>query len=577
VTQVTRLAPPTISKGDRVSRSSARSMRRRHWVWLVVVALLASACASVSSGSTQPSGGDDDDADAGPPQYGGRMVYGLEAETTSGWCLQEAQLAIAGIQVARTIYDTLTVPDGDGGFQPFLAQSVEPNGDYTQWTITLRDNVTFHDGSPLTAEVVKNNLDAYRGAYPARSPLLFTFVLQDVESVEATGPLEVTVNTRRPWVSFPSFLYSSGRLGITAQAQLDDAQNCGRNLIGTGPFRLQEWRVNDHLTVVRNDHYWRHDSEGNQLPYLDEIEFRPMTEGQQRVNALKSGEIDAFHISSNTGALTIDEMRALDEAQQVNLAESQDFAEVGFLMLNASKPPFDNPIARQAAALALRRDLSNEILSKGIATLANGPFAPGSIGYEEDTGFETGDPERARELVRQYEEETGERFAFQIGAPPDPETQALVALSREQFEDVGMDVSTTTFEQSALIQTAIEKGYDALTFRNYPGLDPDSLYTWWYDGSTNPVNFMGFNDPEVNELLDAGRVTADPAERQRIYEDLNSELAHENYMLWASWTIWAVPMDPDFHGVVGARAPDGGPDYTGLAVGHDMALVWKEQ
>lgn len=92
----------------------------------MALALAASACASVSSGSTLPSGGDDDDG-AGPPQYGGRMVYGLEAETTNGWCLQEGQLAIAGIQVARSIYDTLTVPDGDGEFVPFLAESVTSN------------------------------------------------------------------------------------------------------------------------------------------------------------------------------------------------------------------------------------------------------------------------------------------------------------------------------------------------------------------------------------------------------------------------------------------------------------------
>lgn len=110
---------------------------------LVVLGLGATACASVSSGSTLPSGGDDDDG-AGPPQNGARMVYGLEAETTNGWCLQEGQLAIAGIQVARSIYDTLTVPDGDGEFVPFLAESVTSNPDFTEWTIRLRR------GSPST-------------------------------------------------------------------------------------------------------------------------------------------------------------------------------------------------------------------------------------------------------------------------------------------------------------------------------------------------------------------------------------------------------------------------------------------
>jgi peptide/nickel transport system substrate-binding protein len=545
-------------------------------LWALIVALLAlvaTACASVESGATQVSGGDDDDADAGPPQYGGHMVYGLEAETTNGWCLQEGQLAISGIQVARSIYDTLTVPNGNGEFVPFLAESVTPNAEFTEWTITLRDGITFHDGSPLTAEVVKNNLDAYRGQYPTRTSLLFIFVLKDIAATDVVDPLTVKVTTTRPWPSFPSFLYSSGRLGMTAQAQLDDTETCARNLIGTGPFRLDEWQVNDHLTVVRNDDYWRTDADGNQLPYLDSIEFRPVTEQQQRTNGIKSGELDAFHMSS---ALAIDEFRALDEAEQFNMTESDDFAEVAFLMTNATKPPFDNQTARTAIAQALPIELATEINGKGVPTVANGPFAPGSLGYVEDTGMPRGDPDEARRLVAQYEEETGRPLEFQIATPPDPETLSSVQLAAQFFEDVGMKVTIVTYEQSSLITEAIAKNFQLMAFRNYPGLDPDNNYVWWY-GQANPVNFSGFDDPDVNRLLDAGRATADPAQREQIYGELDRVLAERGYFLWTTWTIWAVPMTTELHGVVGARPPDGSPDYTGLALGHDMAYMWKEQ
>ncbi|MBN2624383.1 MAG: ABC transporter substrate-binding protein, partial [Acidimicrobiales bacterium] len=115
-----------------------------------------------------------------------------------------------------------------------------------------------------------------------------------------------------------------------------------------------------------------------------------------------------------------------------------------------------------------------------------------------------------------------------------------------------------------------------MAFRNYPGLDPDNNYVWWY-GEGNPVNFSGFDDPDVNRLLDAGRGTADRAQRQLIYGELNRVLAERGYYLWTTWTTWAVPMDPAYHGVVGARPIDGSPDYTGLALGHDMAHIWKEQ
>lgn len=545
---------------------------------VLAAVLFTASCASNESSSSEDGdgGGSSTDEDAGPPQAGGSVVYGLEAETTNGWCLPEGQLAIAGIMVARALYDTLTVPDGEGNFVPFLAESVEPNDDFTQWTIGLREGIKFHDGSDLTAEVVKNNLDAYRNQYPGRTSLLFQFVLQDITAVDVVDPLTVQVTTGRPWASFPSFLYSSGRMGMVAQAQLDDAEGCARNLIGTGPFKLVEWQVNDHLTAEKNPDYWRTDDEGNQLPYLDEIEFRPITEAQQRLNALEAGSIDAFH---TTDIASIEELRDLADDGQVNLTESDKNAEVGNLMLNATAPPFDNLIARQAAATAIDREEVNQIVNKGIPQIANGPFAPGTIGYEEDTGYPEYDPDRAKELVQQYEEETGQPFEVQISSPPEPEIRQLVDLTAQYFEDAGMTVTTTTFDQSQLIQTAIQRDYQAITWRNYPGLDPDNNYVWWYGGG-NPVNFMGFDDPEVNDLLDQGRATADPDERQEIYSQLNQEFAKEDYMLWASWTQWDIATAADVHGVVGARPPadsGGNGDYEGLALGNDMALMWREQ
>src|SRR5262245_31411675 len=100
------------------------------------------------------------------PEAGGEVTYRLEADTTGGWCLPEAQLAIAGIQVARTIYDTLTAPDENGEIKPFLAESFSSNADATEWTFKLRPGIKFSDGTDLTAQVVKDNIDAWRGALP---------------------------------------------------------------------------------------------------------------------------------------------------------------------------------------------------------------------------------------------------------------------------------------------------------------------------------------------------------------------------------------------------------------------------
>jgi len=304
------------------------------------------------------------------------VTYAVEAETGDGWCLQESQLAISGILVARAIYDTLTAPNAEGEYVPYLAESVEPNEEYTEWTITVRDGVKFHDGSDLTATVVKNNLDAYRGAEGdhARSPLLFLFVLENIDTVTADDAARtVTVTTKVPWVAFPAFLYSSGRLGITAQAQLDDTESCNSELIGTGPFMLESWEEGRDFRAVKNPDYWQMAPDGEPYPYLEEIVFEPIVESEQRVNALSAGDIDLGHFS---GAPDIIGLRDSEGAGDVRTYESNANAEVAFVQMNVSKPPFDDVRIRRAAALAVDREDYRETINRGEFENASGPFGP---------------------------------------------------------------------------------------------------------------------------------------------------------------------------------------------------------
>jgi peptide/nickel transport system substrate-binding protein len=547
--------------------STLQGRRFKRVAGALALALVVAACG----------GGDDDDGgggtaggeDAGTPTPGGRVVYGLEAETADGWCLPEAQLAIGGIMVADTIYDTLMRPNAEGVMEPWLAEDVTSNEDGTEWTITLREGVTFHDGSELNAEVVKNNLDAYRGAYPTRSPQLFIFVFEPIESVEVVDPLTVQVNMKQPWVSFDAQLFSSGRLGIMAQAQLDDTQSCAENLIGTGPFMDPEWVPNQSFTAVKNPDYWATDAAGEQLPYLDEIEFRPIIEVDQRQNALESGEINAMHTSE---AQTIDDLRGLAESGDINIYESSDFGEVSYIMLNESKPPFDNLIARQALAYAVDFEEINAILNAGITTQATGPFAPGNIGNLDDTGFPTFDLEQAQSLVEQYEADTGEALSFTYSTVAGQATVQQAQLLAEQAEAAGIDVEITTVDQSTLIDTALAGDFEAVGWRNHPGGDPDQQYNWWKTGS--PVNFGRFSDPEIDTLLDEGRTTFDG--RDQIYEDLNRRFAEQVHNIWLWYTPWTIAMASDVHGVPG-EGPTAAEPFPGLATGHPVAYMWVEQ
>ncbi len=459
-------------------------------------------------------GGGGEPTDEGTPTPGGEITYGLEAETASGWCLPEAQLAISGIQVARTIYDTLTAPDADGEIKPFLAESVEGNEDSTVWTIKLREGVKFHDGTDARRHG--------REEQPRRVPR------------PVSGPRAAAVRLRLPGHrerrrGRPAHgqrddeaavgrrsrgsCTAAGALGMMAQAQLDST-SCNDDLIGTGPFMKESWTVNDAFVATKNPDYWGTDADGNQLPYLDQITYKPLEDEQARFNSLQGGEFTAMHTSSS---LIIEDIRSEADSGALSNVESQEFGEVNYAMLNSSTAPFDSLTARQVLAYGLNRETINEIRAANIPNLAQGPFAPGNVGYLEDTGYPAYDEQKAKDLIAQYEQETGSPLAFTYTHGGDPEGTATAQLIQELMGDLGVNVSLQPIaDQSAVIDAAIGGEFQAVGWRNHPGGDPDTQYVWWYNSATrrrfrNPVNFGRFNDPEINRLLDEGRTTADDA------------------------------------------------------------------
>ena len=591
-------------------RTRATSRRTKGAIaGLLAFSLLAAACGGAQEGSEGGNGGEGGselaDAglnveagesgleDAGDPVRGGKLIYGLEADTNSGFCLSEGQLAISGMMVVRAVYDTLTVPNAEGGYSPYLAESVEPNDDFTAWTITLREGITFHDGSDLTAEVVKNNIDAYRGVYPGRSSLLGAFVLKNIADTRVVDDLTVEVTTTVPWVAFPAFLYGSSRFGIMAQAQLDDPETCSRELIGTGPFVFESWTPNQKLVATANPDYWQIAPDGEPYPYVDSIEFRPITDGQVRNNALESGDINIMH-SSNADDIG-NKLKDLRDAGKINMLVSEDSAEIAFIQLNHTEPPFDDKGMREAFAMGGDREEINQIIGDGLPTIADGPFAADSIAYVEDPGFPEFDLDKAKAAVKAYVDGGG-KPEFTLTSTTDTTTKKLAGLVQQRAQAAGMTVKIVLRDQAALINDAIGKKYQAMLFRNYPGGDPDGNYVWWYSGTTaedgtfapNLVNFAGFQDDEVDRLLDEGRSEPDPDKRATIYQDLNKRMATEVHGIWSWYTPWAIAEAPNVHGVFGPPLP--GEDATqpgeattedpafqpnrGLATGHSLLGLW---
>jgi peptide/nickel transport system substrate-binding protein len=547
-----------------------------------------------------PKGGVDSlNAEAGTPKRGGKVTYALQAEDDNGYCLPDAQLDAAGEQVAGSIYDTLTRPTNDGKFVPYLADKVEHSADYLTWTITLRSGIKFSDGSPLTGEVVKNNLDAYRGKNPNHPALLFQFVFSNIKEVKATGPLTVEVDMTKPWKDFDAYLYGSRRLGIIGQAQLDDKANCAKNLIGTGPFVLQSWTVGQRYVLKPNPNYWRKDANGQQLPYLAELDYVPIPDSGAMMNAFSAGSVNAMMTTTADNVL---KLRDLSNSGKARVITSVREDELGYLMLNAKKAPFDDQSMRIAATEAIDMGQINRDIGHNLTPLAAQPYAPGNIAYSTDITRIPLNMQDAQKRVKEYADaHGGGKPHLVVTATPDPVTLRTAQVIASYLNTAGFDASVSTIAQAQLIEAAIKGDFQIQTWRNHNGSDPGTQYVWWHSGL--PTNFGGINDPIIDCLLDVGRSgdaagaclkdeknntdyntglpagltplnQIDPNDEKAVYMAISEEFKKKAWNIWGSYSPWTVGTAQNVHGIFGANNPDGSSPSQALVNGTAVETLW---
>ena len=212
-------------------------------------------------------------------------------------------------------------------------------------------------------------------------------------------PLTVKVTTKAPWVDVPRLLYRDGRPGSWRPAQLDNPDTARRNLIGTGPFKLDHWTVNQELVVNKNPDYWQKDAKGNQLPYLDKITFMPIPDAEP-ARELAQGR--PARRDAHVDGQQIDAARPAGEPVQPACRRSRGRREIRYYLMNAAKAPFDDPNARLAVAYAIDRNQINQIRNNGVYTIADRPFDTKVPGYLKNPGFPKFNLKKATELANAY-------------------------------------------------------------------------------------------------------------------------------------------------------------------------------
>jgi peptide/nickel transport system substrate-binding protein len=494
------------------------------------------------------------------PVKGGSLTFGIDTEET-GFDPSTARWDEGGFLYGRTVFDPLAIVNAAGGVEPYLAESITSNDDFTAFTITLRPGIVFHDGTPLDAAALHLNIEN------TASGVLTGPAFADFSSATVTGPLSVTINMKQPWAPFPYYLAQAQTGYIAAPSMLSKPNGGTSNPIGTGPFVFQDWVPNSHMTATRNPHYWR-----KGLPYLSSITYKPIINDASRADALETGEIDIMHSNSPDNLLQFRGNKKY--AYYDNSGQVVGQPTVQCIMLNTSAPPFNNKTLRTAMALCINRAQFSKVIDKGIDAPMNGLFLAGSE-YYSTTAYPSYNPTQAAKLVKQVQQQTGKQPTFTLNSTSDPETLGAAQFLQQAFQTAGMKVTINILAQATIINDALAGTYEATLWRQFGAVDPDLNYVWWSTTTVNPplpLNMARNNDPRIQTALQAGRVTDDKADRIKAYQQVNEYLAQDIPYLWLCRDTWAVVANPNVQNFANPTTVQGS-----KAIAYDEGVLWPAQ
>jgi peptide/nickel transport system substrate-binding protein len=496
------------------------------------------------------------------PTNGGRLVFAL-ASAPGDLDPAGPRWSPTELQVARTIYDRLAVYDDNYQLRPELAESIEPNDDFTQWVVRLRADVYFHDGTPLDSGVVEQHLEAQR-----RSP--FTQALfSPVDSISTLGPRMVRIQMRSSWSTFPHLL--TGQPGYVAlRSEGAPGESGPRPLIGTGPFTVAE-QAGGGLTVAKSSTYWL-----DGLPRLDGVDFQVIPDEEERRKALESGRVD---VAFTDDAAQIEALREAADEQRLQVVDDLEDEDPKLtIVLNTARPPFLDPTARRAVNLSTDRRAFDTLRYDGLLPPARSPFSEQSLWYNHVPVAPHDLAEAQREL-EEYRQTYGTGLTFTLAVPPDSPSLRFAAAWQRQLAETGIAVLVVIQPLEQIRLTAASGDFQAVMLPMFDAWHPDWHYSKFHQAYLSPVgapgaNYPRFGDDAIDETLDSARQTGELAEQVNQYRVMQDELSTGEAYLFLARLRRALAAVPDVRDLTQWTTASGGP---GLAVqGGTVSLtsVW---
>jgi peptide/nickel transport system substrate-binding protein len=515
-----------------------KHLRRRGAVALALTGLLGVAACGGDDGGNGGNGGSGGGGGGGGE--GGTLVFGASSDPVT---LDPAYVSDGeSLRVIRQVFEGLvTTEEGGTEVVPALATEWDTSDDGLEWTFTLEEDVSFHDGSEFNAEAVCTNFDRWFNFSGLQQSSSVSYYYQTVfggyaenESEDLSEPLyesctaeddgTAVIRLTTPSASFltgltlPSFSIASPQaleegnadaVGGDEEEPRFEGTFGTESPVGTGPFQFDSWEVGNRLVLSRFDDYW------GEAAQLDRLIFRPIADGPARAQALQAGEIQAYD-----GVDPADVERLRGEGFEI--LERPAF-NVGYIGFNVDAPPLDNLQIRQAIAHAINREALLQANYPEGSEVATQFMPPELFGYAEDVPTYDYDPEKARQLIA----ESGVPnptldfwFPTDVTRPYMPDPAANFQAMQSDLEAVGFTVNPNSAPWRPDYLAAAQSGAAPVHLLGWNGdfADPDNFVGTFFR-TRQPA--WGSLDEQIYTQLEEARTESDLDRRTELYEEAN--------------------------------------------------------
>ncbi|RYG72172.1 glutathione ABC transporter substrate-binding protein [Lentibacillus lipolyticus] len=475
--------------------------------------LVAGLLAIAGCNSEESSGGSDGGSDA-PSE----ITYASTSDA-AGLSPIDTNDSVSS-NVTYQVYETLFVQNPETlEPEPLLAKSYETPDENT-WVIKLKEGITFHDGTPFNAEAVKHTFDQLKD--PERAAPRAS-LLDPVSSIEVKDEYTVVLNTEEPYGPMLAALSHTNAAIVSPKA--DKEGNINKKPVGTGPFVFEEWVQGDHITLKRNEDYWRDPAE------IETVTFKVVPETSTAISMLETGEVQFID------KIPSDYIGRVESLSGVEVQKSEG-TRVSYLGFNMEKEPFNELKFRQAVAHGINQEAYVSQLN-GLGVHNESFIGPKVFGYNEEAksaGYEY-DPEKAKQMIKENGYKGQELTLFVANRD---NYMKMAEIVESQLTEIGLNVSIETMEWASFLDTARQGDYE-MTFLGWANSTADGselLYPNLHADNIGSSNYVRYDNSEFNKLVEQSRSSVD--------QEVRKEKLHEANMLAIKDAPWVVMQ----HGMV---------------------------